>query len=140
MAEDGSEQALSVLIAARDAALRDVERTMIQIVQVSISMIGFGFTIHAFLNNAGAGATFSIDLDQIARRLGLALVAIGMLNLGWGAFNQLRYQAILQRRHRLPPGVAGRQVYSTRATFVVAFLLLAVGLAALASMTVQAFG
>ncbi|CAN7478484.1 DUF202 domain-containing protein [Phenylobacterium sp. LjRoot164] len=140
MSEDRSEQALSVLVAARDAALRDVERTMIQIVQASISMIGFGFTIHAFLNKAGAEATFSIDLDQIARRLGLALVAIGMLNLGWGAFNQLRYLAILQRRYRLPPGVAGRQAYSTRATFVVAFLLLAVGLAALASMIVQALG
>lgn len=139
MSADRSEQASTALVAARDAALRDVERTMIQIVQASISMIGFGFTIHAFLNKAGAEATFSIDLDQIARRLGLALVSIGMINLAWGAFNQLRYLRILERRHRLPPGATARQAYSTRATFVIAFLLLAVGLGALVSMLVQAF-
>jgi uncharacterized membrane protein YidH (DUF202 family) len=140
MSQDRPQADPSTVAATRDAALRDVERTMIQIVQASISMIGFGFTIHAFLNKAGAEAMFSIDLDQIARRLGLALVALGMLNLGWGAFNQLRYLAVIRRRHRLPPDAVAQQAYSTRATFVIAFLLLAVGLAALTSMIVQAFG
>ncbi len=53
--------------ALRDTALRDVERTMIQIVQTSISLIGFGFTIHAFLQNADASASLGVDIDQIAR-------------------------------------------------------------------------
>ena len=43
--------------ALRDTALRDVERTMIQLVQTSISLIGFGFTIHAVLQNADARAS-----------------------------------------------------------------------------------
>lgn len=134
------ERTASVLLVARDSALREVERTLIQIVQASISMIGFGFTIHAFLNGANTETAFSIDLDQVARRVGLALLTLGLLNLSWGVLNQWRYLRVLRRRHPLPAGLAAREAYSARGTFVVACLLLAVGLAAFASMIVQAFG
>lgn len=128
---------LAAQISIRDVALRDVERTMIQIVQTSISMIGFGFTIHAFLQNADARASVGLDLDQVARRVGLALLTIGMLNLAWGLWNQLRYLAVLGRRYPMPAGVAPSQRYRIRSTFVIAALLLVVGAAAFVAMMVQ---
>ena len=125
-------------LAARDSALRDVERTMIQIVQTSISMIGFGFTIHAFLQNADARASLGFDLDQIARRLGLALLTLGMLNLAWGLWNQSRFLKVVRRRHPLPPQAPPG--YRIRSTFVIAGLLLTLGAAAFGTMILQTFG
>lgn len=124
MPEASPSPELTAAITARDVAMRDVERTMIQIVQTSISMIGFGFTIHAFLQNANARASIGVDLDLVARRIGLALLTLGLLNLAWGLWNQSRYQAVVRRRFPLPAGVGG---YRIRSTFVVASLLLATG-------------
>ena len=129
---------VETIAAARDTALRDVERTMIQIVQTSISLIGFGFTIHAFLQNADASASLGVDIDQIARRIGLALLTLGLLNLGWGLWSQWRFLAVVRRRHPLPPG--SPRGYRIRSTFVVAGLLLALGAAAFGTMILQTFG
>lgn len=129
---------VDAIAAARDTALRDVERTMIQIVQTSISMIGFGFTIHAFLQNADAGAALGVDIDQIARRVGLALLTLGLLNLGWGLWSQSRFLTVVRRRHPLPPNAP--RGYQIRSTFVVAGLLLTLGAAAFATMVLQTFG
>ena len=99
---------VEAIAAARDTALRDVERTMIQIVQTSISMIGFGFTIHAFLLNADARAALGVDLDQVARRIGLAMLTLGLLNLAWGLWSQSRFLAVVGHDIRTPlAGVLG---------------------------------
>lgn len=116
---------------------RDVERMMYQIIQSSISLIGFGFTIHAFLNNAEASASFSIDLDQAARRIGLAMITLGLLNLAVGATNQSRYLRTLQRRYPVAPEPTRPKAYSPRPTFIIAWLLLGIGVAAFASILVQ---
>ena len=123
---------------ARERELRDVERTMISIVQASISMIGFGFTIHAFLGNVEAEGMVSIDLDQVARRIGLALVSLGLVNLAWGVWNQLAQLRVIRRRY--PALVQGwsPQAYSAAPTFFVASLLLVVGVVAFASMAARA--
>lgn len=126
------------LVAARDSALRDVERTMIQIVQTSLSMIGFGFTIHAFLNGVDVQMAAGIDVDQVARRLGLALLTLGLLNLAWGVWNQTRYVNVLKERHPLPSGTPARQTYRVRSTFVIAGLLLAVGAGAFIIVAMRA--
>ncbi len=130
---------VEAIAAARDTALRDVERTMIQIVQTSISMIGFGFTIHAFLLNADARAALGVDLDQVARRIGLAMLTLGLLNLAWGLWSQSRFLAVVRRRHQPPPGSVAPPGYRARSTFVVAGLLLALGVAAFATMILQTF-
>jgi putative membrane protein len=121
--------------AARDRELRDIERTMLSIIQASISMIGFGFTIHAFLNGVDARAAADVDLDQVARRVGLALLSLGLLNLGWGMWNQYAYLRAVRGRHASAAMPGG---YTPVTTFVIAFLLLAIGLAAFAGMFVQA--
>lgn len=133
MPQDQSEMDLAALANGQ----RDVERMMYQIIQSSISLIGFGFTIHAFLNTAEAEAAFTIDLDQAARRIGMALMILGLLNLALGATNQRRYLRALQRRYPLPSGAAQGKAYGPRPTFLIAWLLLAVGVAALGSVVVQ---
>ena len=138
MSDPAARSDVDAIAAARDIALRDVERTMIQIVQTSISLIGFGFTIHAFLQNADASASLGVDIDQIARRIGLALLTLGLLNLGWGLWSQWRFLAVVRRRHPLPPG--SPRGYRIRSTFVVAGLLLALGAAAFGTMILQTFG
>ena len=125
---------------ARERELRDVERTMISIVQTSISMIGFGFTIHAFLANADVAphAVLGVDVDQVARRIGLALLSLGLLNLCWGMLNQVGQLRVIHRRYA-DIGQAPN-AYRPTPTFVVAGLLFAVGIAAFMGMVVQAIG
>jgi putative membrane protein len=125
---------------ARERELRDVERTMISIVQASISMIGFGFTIHAFLGNVDAAGMVSVDLDQVARRVGLALVTLGLVNLAWGTWNQLAQVRVIRRRYPVFVEARGPSAYSARPTFFVASLLLIIGVAAFASMVARAVG
>jgi putative membrane protein len=134
------QQRTTELEVARERELRDVERTMISIVQASISMIGFGFTIHAFLGNVEAEGMVSIDLDQVARRIGLALVSLGLLNLAWGVWNQRAQLRVIRRRYPAFAEGWNLQVYSTAPTFVVASLLLAIGVVAFASMIARAIG
>ena len=135
MSQDEADKALADLAAGQ----RDVERLMYQIIQSSISLIGFGFTIHAFLNNAAAGAALTIDLDQAARRIGLGLMTLGLLNLALGVMNQTRYLRTLQRRHPFPKEASAPRAYSPRPSFIVAWSLLGIGVAALASLLVQTF-
>ena len=126
---------------ARERELRDVERTMISIVQTSISMIGFGFTIHAFLANADvapSGGVLGLDLDHVARRIGLALLSLGLLNLTWGMLNQVSQLGVIRRRYAHLD--LSRKAYSPTPTFVVAGLLFAVGVGAFLGMVVQAIG
>lgn len=126
--------------AERERELRDVERTMISIVQTSISMIGFGFTIHAFLANvavAPSGA-LGVDLDQVARRIGLALLSLGLINLSWGMFNQFGQLGVIRQRYAHLS--LSRKAYSPTPTFVVASLLFAIGLCAFLGMAFEAIG
>ncbi|WP_305657828.1 DUF202 domain-containing protein [Phenylobacterium sp.] len=125
---------------ARERELRDVERTMISIVQTSISMIGFGFTIHAFLANVAVSPSgaLGVDLDQVARRIGLALLSLGLINLSWGMFNQFGQLGVIRQRYA---GLAlSRKAYSPTPTFVVAGLLFTIGICAFLGMVFQAIG
>ena len=78
-----------------------------------------------------------LAIDYGTRRIGLALLTLGLLNLGWGLWSQSRFLAVVRRRHPLPPGAP--RGYQIRSTFVVAGLLLALGGAAFATMIVQTF-
>lgn len=119
--------------AAREREVREVERTMISIVQTSISMIGFGFTIHAFLGNVEAKGMVTVDLDLVARRIGLALVSLGLINLAWGVWNQVAHLAVIRRRY---PSI--QRGYRATPTVFVASLLLVIGLGAFLSMVARA--
>ena len=114
----------------------DADRMMMQIVSLSLSLIGFGFSINAFFNDVATRGEVA-HADQTARRLGLALLTIGLLFLSLGIWSQARYRRELTQRYGIPGHVsAWRASLDGRATptFVTAFLLLLVGVAALASI------
>ena len=110
-----------------------------QIVQLSISLIGFGFTINAFFNGV-ADSGVDVDADQTARRLGLALLSLGLLFLAMGIWNQARFRLSIRARYRRSVGVRPTDrshLYSALPSFLLAVMLLIVGLAALASILLR---
>ncbi|MGH6965034.1 MAG: DUF202 domain-containing protein [Phenylobacterium sp.] len=120
-------------------ALIDADRLLMQIIQTSISLIGFGFTINAFFNDVAVKG-LAVDADETARRLGLALLCLGLIFLSMGTWNQARYRHGLWERYRSLGGVRGRQRvhrYSAAPSILLALLLLVVGLGALASILLR---
>lgn len=114
----------------RDRELIDADRLMMQMVQTSISLIGFGFTINAFFNDVA-------DSSRTARRLGLVLLCLGLLFLAMGIYNQARLRLRIRARY---PDIGLGNVedrlhgYSAAPSFVLAISLLVAGLWALLSI------
>jgi putative membrane protein len=123
---------------ALERTLMAGDRTLMAIVRTALSMIGFGFTINqVFRQLAQRGLV--VDAEHIGRRLGAALLALGILFLVLGLFSHLRFFAGLMRRrkHLLELELLhGFRHYNMTPTFVTAALLLAFGLVA---MTVVVF-
>ena len=120
--------------AERERALIDADRLMMQMVQTSVSLIGFGFTINAFFSNA------AVDADQTARRMGLALLCAGLAFLALGIWNQARLRLSIIARHRAQGGKDDSRRYrgySAAPSFLLAAVLLIVGLGALASILIR---
>ena len=110
-----------------------------QVVQTSLSMIGFGFTITAFFFDAGSRETL-VAGDLTARRLGAALLALGLLFLAMGIVQQVTFRAGLIDRHREALGAANDDEPARRhatPALVVAVLLLGIGIVALVSVFVR---
>jgi uncharacterized membrane protein YidH (DUF202 family) len=99
--------------------LNEADRMTLQILQASLSLIGFGFSLHAFFVNVADRAAFARP-DLIGRRLGIAFLLIGLVLLTSGVAQQWRYRRRLA--HRWTPG------------YVAACLLLGAGLMAFASI------
>jgi len=120
-------------------ALIDADRLLMQIIQTSISLIGFGFTINAFFNDVAVKG-LAVDADRAARGLGLALLCLGLIFLCMGTWNQAGYRHGLWQRYHSQGGVRGRQHlhrYSAAPSFLLALMLLVVGLGALASIVLR---
>jgi uncharacterized membrane protein YidH (DUF202 family) len=119
--------------------LMDADRMMMQAVSLSLSLIGFGFSINTFFRAAAnEGAVANGDLT--ARRLGLALLVIGLLFLSMSIWGQARYRRELSRRYgRAERASAWRAAFDGRVTptFITALLLLLVGLSALVSIMLR---
>lgn len=109
----------------------DADRLMMQLIQTSLSLIGFGFTINAFFNQV-ADQGISADANQTARRLGLSLLCLGLFFLAMGIINQARLRLSIRARYRNLP--RQQNLYSAAPSFILAVLLLLVGLAALGSI------
>lgn len=112
----------------QDRELIDADRLMMQMVQTSISLIAFGFTIFAFFN----GVAYA---SQTARRLGLALLCLGLAFLALSIFNQRRLRLRIKARYRDMRDAKGEQLprYSAGPSFALAISLLFVGVWALLS-------
>jgi uncharacterized membrane protein YidH (DUF202 family) len=115
-------------------ALMEAERTMMQTVQLSLSLIGFGFTITEFFNGSGLQS----HREPRARLVGEALLVLGLLLLAMGLWTHARYRRRLVREiRRVGPGPTTYGLRLRNApSFIIAVLLLGVGLLALASVLV----
>ena len=115
------------------------DRTLMSIVRTSLSLISFGFTIfEAFrqLQKTGVVPTMS----SAPRNLGLALVSLGVLLLIMGIVSHMHFgRGLNDRRERL----YGEKLlhsdihYSATPTFIIAFLLLAVGVTSVIFMAAR---
>jgi uncharacterized membrane protein YidH (DUF202 family) len=80
-----------------DRALLEADRTTMQTLQTSLSLIAFGFSITTFFFDAvGKGLRAAPELG--ARRLGLVLVILGVVFLATGLIAQFPYRQGLLRR------------------------------------------
>ncbi|HVM99097.1 MAG TPA: DUF202 domain-containing protein [Caulobacteraceae bacterium] len=119
--------------------LMDAERVMMQFLQASLSLIGFGVTMNTFFQNRAAkGMAPSGDLT--AKGVGSGLLVVGLFLLGAGIATQARYRRHLLRRY---DAVVVRATQSARfggrvtPSFVSAVVLFAIGAGALVSMIVR---
>lgn len=110
----------------QDRELIDADRLMMQMVQTSISLIAFGFTIYAFFTGVE-------EASRTARRLGLVLLWLGLMFLGTGIYNQSRLRLRIKARYR-NAGIPRSQRYSAAPSFALAISLLVAGLWALLSV------
>ena len=119
-----------------EVALKDADRLMMQIVQTSLSLIGFGFTINAFFNSVSESVAPSAD--RAARQLGLAMLCLGVLFLAMGVWNQVRYRQALARRFAHLPRSREARAYSAASSMTAALCLLLIGLFGVGSILIRA--
>ena len=113
------------------------DRTLMSVIRTSLSLIGFGFTIFQFfraLKNEVLPGAISAGGP---RRLGLALIALGVLLLVIGIVNHLKEtKARRERREMLFEKGLIRHAEPVKVSNIlaVAILLMLVGIAALADV------
>jgi putative membrane protein len=116
------------------------DRTLMAIVRTSLSLIGFGLTIHTVFQKLAESSAIKIN-DDAPRNFGLALIFIGIVMLVMGIMSHMRFQwNLTARRQRLFELKLVRRTfqYSTTPTFAVAGALLFVGNAAFAMIIFSA--
>ncbi len=113
-----------------ESLLLESDRTLMQVVNTSLTLIGFGFTINEIFGNAASRGGDILHADLVGRLLGLALLTLGLLLLALGIRGHANMQRQLTGRPEglfdsLRPGRSRQYHYSS--VFLVAALLLAVG-------------
>lgn len=112
------------------------DRTLMSVIRTALSLIGFGFTLYqAFHQLKKLNPT--VIGDNAARNFGLALVLLGILMLAMGIFSHAMFgRELTARRGRLFSLTLLRRDIPYRATptFIIAVLLLLIGLTAAAGI------
>jgi putative membrane protein len=111
-----------------------LDGTLMSVVRTSLSLIGFGFTIHQVFSRASA---LIPRADVTGRNLGLALLVLGLALLVMGLLSHSNSQRALERRRtRLYElGLMRSDVhYHMTPTYFTALALLIIGLLALGSV------
>jgi putative membrane protein len=114
------------------------DRTLMAVIRTSLSLIGFGFTIYQFFQRLREQDV--ITRTGAPRHFGLALVGLGVLMLFLGIVYHVQFMVGLRRLRQSMRDeglIHGETVFPVSLTLITAFLLLAVGLAALLSMEFQ---
>jgi uncharacterized membrane protein YidH (DUF202 family) len=117
--------------------LMDADRMLMQMVTLALSLIGFGFSMNTFFNDAVKADASRAHYD--ARMFGIFLVLLGLVFLSMGTWTQARYRRQLIERFGAPAGLRMRLNGRGTPAFVTAFLLLAAGFAALGVMMFRRF-
>src|SRR3974390_893098 len=111
------------------------DRTLMAVIRTSLSLIGFGFTIFQFFQRLREQDV--ITKAAAPRHFGLALVARGVLMLLFGLVYHVQFMLGLRRLResmREDGLIHGETGFPVSLTLITAFLLLALGLAAIVSM------
>ena len=115
------------------------DRTLMSVIRTSLSLIGFGFTIHQVFEKLRDNNV--ITSAHAARNFGIALVALGVGMLVLGIIYHVRFMLGLrhERTRMIQDGfVHGESHFPPSLTLITAFVLLAIGVAAIVSMLFQA--
>ena len=114
------------------------DRTLMSCVRTSLSMIGFGFTIFSFFRTLAKEELLGSQVPTHApAQFGLALVSLGVLVLTIALVADFRFNASLRRQRQtfLDAGLLRPDDEFPRSwVWVIALLLLLVGLAAMLSI------
>jgi putative membrane protein len=112
------------------------DRTLMGTIRTSLSLIGFGFTIFQVFQKLVEAKV--LVHAQAPARFGTALVLLGIAMLVLGIVYHVRFMFELRRTRdqmRADGLIHGQSQYPVSMTLIVAVLLLAIGLAAIVSMT-----
>ena len=111
------------------------DRTLMSIIRTSLSLIGFGFTIAQVFQKLREQDV--ITKAAAPRNFGLALVALGLLMLILGIVYHIQFMVGLRhmRESMREEGlIHGESVFPASLTLITAFVLLVIGVAAIASI------
>ena len=106
------------------------DRTLMSIVRTSLSLISFGFTIYEVFHQLREGGVLP-QAGHAPRNIGLALILLGVLLLVMGIFSHMRFgkDLNLRRDSLYHKNLLHNPItYRATPTFVIAFLLLVVGI------------
>ena len=114
------------------------DRTLMSVIRTSLSLIGFGFTIFQFFQKLRDAGT--LTHPEAPRNFGLTLVLLGVGMLIVGIVFHVLFMLGLraQREEMAKAGLIHAQSgFPTSYTLIVAVLLLAIGVMAIISMTLD---
>ena len=118
------------------------DRTLMAGVRTSVALIGFGFTVNTAFGKLAKQQVLD-DPGQIGRRLGLAVLVLGILLLAMAIASHTRFGfELVKRRRRLKSLglLEDAGPYRLSPPFFTACLLLLAGFGALAVVVVRAVG
>jgi putative membrane protein len=124
---------------AFERTMMSADRTLMAIVRTALSLIGFGFTLNSVFRQIAEKHLLE-GAQTTGRRLGLALLILGVLLLVAGIISHVSFfRSLMRRRQRLLDMqlLHGFDHYSMTPTFLTASLLLIVGVATLVSVILR---
>jgi uncharacterized membrane protein YidH (DUF202 family) len=112
------------------------ERTLMSVIRTALSLISFGFTIYQFFEHLAEKNLLSGN-THAARNFGMTLIVLGVAMVAVGIAYHLQFMiGLRQERLELTREglIAARTRFPISFTLLVAFLILLLGIAAIASL------
>jgi putative membrane protein len=143
--DDEDPDLVSVELSARRTGMSfqrtrmSADRTLMSVIRTSLSLISFGFTIYQFFQHLQEKSLWS-GSSHAARNFGAALVYLGVGMVVVGIVYHLQFMRGLRRERRTLTAqglIHSQSTFPVSFTLLVALALLFVGLAAIASVTLN---